>query len=84
MRGGTRCPLEVDFILGAGEVAVEVKGSSHVRDRKLRPLHAFVQEHRPRDALVVSTEPVERDVGGIRILPWEGFLSRLWAGESIA
>ena len=76
--------LEVDFILGAGEVAVEVKGSSHVRDRELRPLRAFVEEHRPRAALVVSTEPAERVVDGIRIMPWESFLSRLWAGEIIA
>ena len=80
----TRSGLEVDFSLGAGEVAVEVKGSSHVHDRELRPLRAFVQEHRPRAALVVSTEPVEREVGGIRIVPWESFLSRLWAGEIIA
>ena len=74
----------MDFILGAGEVAIEVKGSSHVHDRELRPLRAFVQEHRPRAALVVSTEPAECDVGGIRIVPWESFLNRLWAGEIIA
>ena len=37
----TRSGLEVDFILGAGEVAIEVKGSSHVHDRELRPLRAF-------------------------------------------
>ena len=76
--------LEVDFILGAGEVAVEVKGSAHVRDRELRPLRAFVEEHRPRAALVVSTEPAERAVGGIGIVPWKSFLSRLWGGEIIA
>ena len=74
----------MDFILGAGEVAVEVKGSSHVRDRELRSLRAFAQEHRPRAALVVSVEPEDRDVGGIRIVPWQSFLSRLWAGEVIA
>ena len=70
----------MDFILGAGEV----KGSSHVRDRELRPLRAFVEEHRPRAALVVSTEPMEREVDGIRVVPWESFLNRLWAGEIIA
>ena len=80
----TRSGLEVDFILGAGEVAIEVKGSSILRDRELRALHAFVQEYRPRDALVVSTELVEREVGGIRIVPWQIFRSRLWAGEIIA
>ncbi|MCY4374214.1 MAG: hypothetical protein OXC31_10615 [Spirochaetaceae bacterium] len=39
---------------------------------------------RPRAAPVVSTEPVEREVGGIRIVPWESFLSRLRAVEIIA
>ena len=58
--------------------------SSQVRDRELRPLRAFAQEHRPRATWVVSMEPVERDVGGIRIVPWESFLIRLWAGEIIA
>ena len=79
----TRSGLEVDFILGAGEVAVEVKGSAHVRDRELRPLRAFMQEHRPRAAVVVSTEPAERVVGGIRIMPWDRFLRALWAGQII-
>ena len=79
----TRSGLEVDFILGAGEVAVEVKGSAHVRDRELRPLRAFMQEHRPRAAVVVSTEPAERIVGGIRIMPWDRFLRALWAGQII-
>ena len=80
----TRSGLEVDFILGQGEVAVEVKGSAHVRDRELRPLRAFTEEHRPRAALVVSTEPAERVVGGIRIMPWDRFLRALWAGDVIA
>ena len=61
-----------------------MKGSAHVRDRELRPLRAFMEEHRPRAALVVSTEPAERVVGGIRIMPWDRFLRALWAGEIIA
>jgi hypothetical protein len=34
--------LEVDFIPGSGEVAIEVKGSSRMEDRDLRPLAAFL------------------------------------------
>ena len=36
--------------------------------------------------MVVSTEPPSWSVrsNGIRIVPWESFLSRLWAGEIIA
>ena len=64
--------------------AASRKGSAHVRDRELRPLRSFMEEHRPRAALVVSAEPAERVVGGIRIMPWERFLRALWAGEIIA
>ena len=43
-----------------------------------------MEEHRPRAALVVSTEPAERVAGGIRVMPWDRFLNALWAGRIIA
>jgi hypothetical protein len=33
-----RAGAEVDFVLGQGEVAIEVKGTARVDDRDLRPL----------------------------------------------
>jgi uncharacterized protein len=80
----TKSGLEVDFILGEGEVAVEVKGQSLVDNRDLRPLSAFVDEHRPKAALVVSLEREERVVGPMRVLPWRVFLEKLWAGNIIS
>ncbi|MFQ5649462.1 MAG: ATP-binding protein [bacterium] len=79
----TRSGLEVDFILGKGEVAVEVKGTGRVDNRDLRPLLAFIEEHAPKKALVVCNEKTERVHAGIRILPWTIFLEKLWAGEII-
>jgi predicted AAA+ superfamily ATPase len=79
----TKTGLEVDFILGNGEVAIEVKGGERVNRSSLRALKAFVEEHSPRHALVVANEQQERAVGGIRILPWKIFLERLWNGELI-
>jgi uncharacterized protein len=76
----TKAGLEVDFILGSGEVAIEVKGTSRVDDRELRSLHAFVEEHKPRLALVVCNEVIERAVRGVRITPWRTFLNALWDG----
>jgi predicted AAA+ superfamily ATPase len=49
----TKSGLEVDFVLGAGQVAVEVKGASRVDNSELRSLAAFVSEHKPRLAVVV-------------------------------
>jgi hypothetical protein len=62
---------------------VEVKGASRVGSSDLRPLAAFIAEHKPRLALVVCNEAAERVVDGIRIVPWRSFLSALWAGEIV-
>lgn len=79
----TKSGLEVDFILGDGEVAVEVKGKSQVATRDLRSLTAFGDEFRPKKALVVCQEKEERIFGRIRIIPWRRFLEELWGGEVI-
>src|SRR4030066_1998662 len=52
----TKTGLEVDFILGHGQVAVEVKGARHIDNSDLKPLKAFIQEYRPRKALLVCNE----------------------------
>jgi predicted AAA+ superfamily ATPase len=77
----TKSGLEVDFILGQGEVAVEVKGFCRLDDRELRPLSAFAEEHKPRQAVLVCNETAERNVRGLRVMPWRAFLAALWAGE---
>lgn len=81
----TRSGRECDFVLGRdGDVALEVKGASRVRRAELRGLRAFVEEHRPRLAIVVCNEDaVRRTADGIWILPWERFLERLWEDEVV-
>jgi predicted AAA+ superfamily ATPase len=77
----TKSGLEVDFVLGGGEVAVETKGSPRVESAELRGLLAFAAEHRPRKAIVVSNEPLARRHGPVLVLPWREFVRALWAGE---
>jgi predicted AAA+ superfamily ATPase len=77
----TKTGLEVDFVLGGGEVAVEVKGSSRIDKTDLRPLQAFSDEFSPRQAIVVCTERITRIQEGIKIMPWRAFLSDLWQGK---
>ena len=81
----TRSGRECDFVLGRdGDVALEVKGASRVRRAELRGLRAFVEEHRPRLAMVVCNEDaVKRTADGIWIVPWERFLERLWRDEVV-
>jgi predicted AAA+ superfamily ATPase len=80
----TKSGLEVDFILGQGEVAIEVKGASRVDSVDLRPLKAFIQEYRPARAFVVCNERAARVYEDIHILPWRNFLKMLWNGEVIS
>jgi predicted AAA+ superfamily ATPase len=77
----TTSQLEVDFILGDHEVAVEVKSTDNIQPRHLKGLKAFAEEYTVKRLIVVSTDPVERLVGGISVLPWQVFLERLWGGE---
>lgn len=82
----THTHLEVDFILGNAEVAIEVKISPEVKQRDLKGLLAFVEEYNPRQAIVVSQDPLPRLIQTptgkeIRILPWRIFLEELWANQ---
>jgi len=80
----TKTGLEVDFILGSGEVAVEVKGAGRLDSRDMKPLLAFVREYSPRMAIIVCNEKAKRIHGKILVLPWREFLDELWAGKIIS
>jgi predicted AAA+ superfamily ATPase len=80
----TKSGLEVDFILGKGEVGIEVKGTSRVDNADLRPIKTFIQEYRPAKALVVCNERAPRVHEDIQILPWRHFLKMLWSGALIS
>lgn len=84
----TKHGLEVDFILGRAEVAIEVKISEQVHQQDLKGLIGFCEEHPNTKAIVVSQDPRPRlltmgtDIN-ITILPWQDFLAQLWAGDII-
>ena len=76
----TKSGLECDFVLGRdGGVAIEVKGGTKLSPADLRGMRAYIDEHRPRRAVIVCNESApRRTADGIWILPWERFLERLW------
>lgn len=76
----TRTNLEVDFIVN-GEIAIETKTTRNVVRDDLKGLRAIAEEGSFRRRIVVSDEPLEREVEGVLILPWKVFIDRLWAGE---
>jgi uncharacterized protein len=76
---------EVDFVMGDGEVAIEVKGGGmRIDTADCRSLLRFKDEFKPRRAIIVCTEPEPRTrQDGIEIIPWQTFLKSMWAGELI-
>ena len=79
----TASQIEVDFILGDHEVAVEVKATNNVNLRHLRGLIGFAEEYKVKIQIVVSTDPHPRKIGKIFVLPWQHFLHQLWSGGII-
>ncbi len=73
--------IEVDFILGDHEVAIEVKSTHNVQPRHVKALHHFSEEYNTKKLIVVSNDPLERLMGNVLVLPWKIFLEKLWAGE---
>lgn len=83
----TKSGHEVDFILGDGELAIEVKITNDIDKRDLKGLQAFMEEHPNAKAIVVAQidrpRLIKGEHGDITILPIELFLQKLWAGEIV-
>lgn len=80
----TSTGLEVDFVLGDMQAAIEVKGSARVHEGDLGGLRALRASQRVKHALVVSLEKEPRKLeGGLEVLPWRVFVERLWGDELV-
>lgn len=77
--GHSTSGFEVDFILG-DHTAVEVKAKENVSTQDLKSLRALREEAKLKKYICVCLEKRPRDVDGIDIMPYAGFLSGLWAG----
>ena len=75
--------IEVDFVLGDMEVAVEAKASARITRDHLRGLRTLVEEHPGVGRrIVVCLEPrARRTDDGIDILPAADFVGRLGQGS---
>ena len=74
--------IEVDFIIGDMQVAIEVKSSDRIHSDHLKGLRNIIIDH-PGIArrIVVCREPRPRKTNdGIEIMPAEEFAERLWEG----
>jgi predicted AAA+ superfamily ATPase len=79
----TTSQLEIDFVLGDHEIAIEIKATEQANARHLKGLKAFAKEYETKKLILVSNDPLPRLVDNILILPWKVFLERLWGDEII-
>lgn len=80
----TASQIEIDFVLGDHEVAVEVKATDNANPRHLKGLKSFAEEYAVKKSILVSNDPLPRKIGDVLILPWKDFLQQLWAGAIIS
>lgn len=75
---------EVDFILGKGEVIIEVKASSNFKNEYTSGLKKFKSEHKCKRMILVCQAPEKKVIDDVEIYPWQDFLEELWSGQIIA
>lgn len=77
----TSTGMEVDFILGEMDVALEIKGARRAHEGDLKGLTALLTDHKVKHPLLLSLEREPRKMGAkVRALPWAVFLRELWSG----
>lgn len=79
----TASQIEVDFVLGDHEAAVEVKSTSNATPRHAKGLKSFAEEYTVKKQILVTNDSFPRQMGNILVLPWNVFLQQLWAGKII-
>lgn len=72
--------FEVDFLLG-DDTAIEVKSTEMVTERCLKSLRALAEDLSLRHKIVVSLDPVPRELDSVKIFPVGDFLRLLWQGS---
>jgi predicted AAA+ superfamily ATPase len=77
--------IEVDFILGDMEVAIEVKSSQKVRPEYSKGLLQLKIEHPTLKRMLLVCTVDERRVldSGVEVMPYQDFLNELWSGEIV-
>ena len=75
--------IEVDFVVGDMQVALEAKATKRINAHHLKGLRALAAEHRRLEKrIVVCLEPKAwQTKDGISVLPASTFAQRLWQGE---
>lgn len=80
----TASGIEVDFVLGDHEVAVEVKATPMAHKRHISGLQRFAEEYTVKHKILVTNDAYHRKLEDVWVLPWNIFFEKLWSGELIS
>ena len=73
----TASQIEIDFVLGDHEVALEVKSTKNATPRHAKGLLSFTEEYTVKKKILVTNDPFPRQMGEILVLPCNIFLQKL-------
>ena len=79
----TASQIEIDFVLGDHEAAIEVKSTTNATPRHAKGLKSFAEEYTVKKQILVTNDPFPRQMGSVLVLPYAVFLQKLWAGDII-
>ena len=71
---------EVDIIINH-TIAIEIKSTDNVVLKHLKGLKKFAHTGACSKQIVVSRDPMVRQIDEIQVLPYQDFLQKLWAGD---
>ncbi len=70
---------EVDAVIGDARVAIEIKSVEEVLLRHMRGLKTFASDYPESKQMIVSLDPINRQVGNIECIHVLDFFKKLWS-----
>lgn len=71
---------EVDAVIGDARIAIEIKSVEDLQTRHLKGLKAFGEDYPESQRILVSLDPISRQMDDVRCLYVYDFLRMLWEG----
>ena len=75
--------LEIDLIVerpGSKTLLIEIKSKDRVDERDAKALALFVPDFKNADALLLSRDPIRRQIGAVTCLYWQDGVERIFKG----
>jgi len=79
----TSSGYEVDAIIGAGRIAIEIKATDEIKSRHTKGLKAFKEEFPDCRLIAVSFDARPRITNDVEVYPAIDFLKKLWKNEIV-